>query len=205
MRSGSPLFIAIEGCIGAGKTTLATKLAAHRRSSLVLEQFEKNPFLPDFYQDPVGNVFETEMQFLLIHYNQLKGLADSPKESITDFTFAKDLIYGEMNFQDLSEKNIFVQLYEFLAAKLRLPDLIIYLKASDDLIIDRIRKRNRSMEQTINVDYFKKLKNAYDDLFLRSANNVHVIDANHFDCLNDSKSLEKICSVIDFARYPVAH
>jgi deoxyguanosine kinase len=197
MSGGLKSHIAIEGCIGVGKTTLATKLAAFRKATLVLEEFEKNPFLGDFYRDPTGNVFETEMQFLLVHYHQLKGLSSSAKESITDFTFAKDLIFGDLNFREESEKKIFVQLYEFLLMRLPAPDLVIYLKGSDDLIIDRIRGRNRSIEQAIDVAYFKKLKRAYDEVFLRSASNVHVIDADHFDCLNDPTALENICSVID--------
>jgi deoxyguanosine kinase len=196
--NGSPnLYIAIEGCVGVGKTTVATKLAALRRAVLVLEEFEKNPFLGAFYCDPIGNVFETEMQFLLVHYHQLKGLSGSGQESITDFTFAKDLIFGDLNFRLESEKKIFVQLYEFLLARLSVPDVVIYLKGSDDLIIDRIRKRNRPIEQTIDVQYYKKLKRAYDEVFLRSASNVHVIDADHFDCINDPTALGKISSVID--------
>jgi deoxyadenosine/deoxycytidine kinase len=197
MSGGSQLNIAIEGCIGVGKTTLATKLAAFRKSTLVLEEFEKNSFLEAFYRDPIGNVFETEMQFLLLHYRQLKGLSGSAQESITDFTFAKDLIYGDLNFREASEKKIFVQLYEFLLARLLAPDVVIYLKGSDDLIISRIRKRNRSIEQTIDVEYYKKLKRAYDEVFLHSASNVHVIDADHFDCINDPMALGKISSVID--------
>ncbi len=197
MSGGSNLHIAIEGCIGVGKTTLATKLAAFRKAALVLEEFEKNPFLGDFYRDPIRNVFETEMQFLLLHYHQLKGLPVSVKESITDFTFAKDLIFGDLNFREESEKKIFIQLYQFLLPRLPAPDLVIYLKGSDDLIIDRIRRRKRSIEQTIDVEYFNRLKRAYDEAFLRSANNVYVIDADHFDCLNDHTALENICSVID--------
>ena len=197
MSGGSQFYIAIEGCIGVGKTTLATKLAAFRKSALVLEEFEKNPFLGVFYRDPIGNVFETEMQFLLVHYHQLKGLSGSAQETITDFTFAKDLIFGDLNFREESEKQIFVHLYEFLLARLSAPDVVIYLKGSDDLIIDRIRKRNRSIEQTIDVEYYKKLKRAYDAVFLHSASNVHVIDADHFDCINDPKAVGKVSSVID--------
>jgi deoxyadenosine/deoxycytidine kinase len=197
MHGGSKVHIAVEGCIGVGKTTLATRLADFRKASLVLEEFEKNPFLNAFYQNPFGNVFETEMQFLLLHYHQLKKLPESAKESITDFTFGKDLIFGDLNFRVESEKKLFVQLYEFLLARLQTPNVVIYLKGSDDLIIDRIRKRNRSIEQTIEMEYYKKLKRAYDEVFLRSESNVHVIDADHFDCINDPTALEKVSSVID--------
>ncbi len=197
MSGGSKLHIAVDGCIGVGKTTLATMLADFRKAALVLEDFEKNPFLSAFYRDPVGNVFETEMQFLLVHYHQLKGLTNSAQESITDFTFAKDLIFGDLNFQVASEKKVFIQLYEFLRARLPAPDLIIYLKGSDDLIIDRIRKRNRSIEQVIDVEYFKRLNRAYHEAFLRGAKNIHIIDADHFDCINDPTALAQVSSVID--------
>src|ERR1035438_1422732 len=197
MSGGSKLHIAIEGCIGVGKTTLATKLAAFRKATLVLEEFEKNPFLGNFYRDPIGNVFETEMQFLLLHYHQLKGLSGSAQESITDFTFAKDLIFGDLNFHMESEKKVFVQLYEFLLARLSAPDVVIYLKGSEDLIIDRIRKRNRAIEQTIDVEYYKRLKHAYDEVFLPNASNIHVIDADHFDCMIDPTSVGTISCVIE--------
>jgi len=197
MYGGQNLSIAVEGCLGVGKTTLATKLADFRKAALVLEEYEKNPFLADFYRNPMGNVFETEMQFLLQHYHQLKGLRGLAGESIADFTFEKDLIFGEMNFRQESEKKMFLQLYEFLKPRLLEPDLIIYLKASDDLIIDRIQKRNRSIEQTVDVEYFKKLKRAYDEVFLHRLGNVRVVDADDFDCLHDATALESICSVID--------
>src|SRR5438105_4356005 len=126
--------VAVEGCVGVGKTTLATKLAQFRRSRLVLEQFEKNPFLEAFYVDPAANVFETESQFLLLHYYQLKAVYHSPQgETITDFTFFKDLVFATVNLCDPSEERMVLSLYEFLLARLGAPDLIIYLKGSDDL------------------------------------------------------------------------
>jgi deoxyguanosine kinase len=197
MNVGSKLHIAIEGCLGVGKTTLATKLAAFRKATLVLEEFEKNPFLGDFYRDPIGNVFETEMQFLLVHYHQLKALSSSAYATIADFTFTKDLIYGDLNFREESEKKMFVTVYEFLSKRLQVPDLVIYLKGSDELIIDRIKMRNRSIEQSVDLEYFRKLKRAYDDVFLQNKENVHIIDADHFDCLNDPTALERLCLVID--------
>lgn len=197
MSSGSKLHIVVDGCIGVGKTTLATKLADFRKAALILEDFDKNPFLADFYRDPVAHVFETETQFLLLHYYQLKSLAKSSTETISDFTFAKDQIFGELNFHAPDEKRVFDEVFGLLNARLRQPDIIIYLKGSDQLIIDRIRQRNRSMEQTIDFDYFKRLRRAYDDFFLSGHPNVHVIEADRFDCLNDPSALVPICSVID--------
>src|SRR6266478_1116125 len=136
MERGNRLHIAVEGCVGVGKTTLATRLASARKSTLVLEEFDKNPFLEEFYLDPTENVFETEMEFLLLHYHQLKNLSKT-RETITDFTFIKDMVFAQTNITDEAEKEIFIELYQFLLARLPKPDLIIYLKGSDDLIIER--------------------------------------------------------------------
>jgi deoxyadenosine/deoxycytidine kinase len=190
--------VAVEGCIGVGKTSLATKLAQLRGSRLALEQFEKNPFLEQFYVDPAQNVFETECQFLLLHYHQLKAIYRSPQgETITDFTFFKDIVFAKTNISDPAEEKIFLSLYEFLLARLSTPDLIIYLKGSDDLIIDRIQRRNRSMELEIDVGYFKKLRKAYDKFFTSSPHRVHIINADKFDCLNGTEALAQLSSTID--------
>jgi deoxyguanosine kinase len=197
MSDGSKLHIAIEGCVGVGKTTLATKLAQFRNSTLMLEEFEKNSFLPAFYDDPIRNVFETEACFLLIHYHQLKEIRNAPNEIVTDFTFKKDQVFAELNFRGKLERKVFDQLYDFLSEQLAKPDLILYLKGSEDLIIDRIRNRARKIEQAINPDYFKNLKRAYDRVFLNGGNHIHVIDADHFDWLNNPTALESISSLID--------
>jgi len=198
MISSPRLHIAIDGCIGVGKTTLATQLANARKASLLLEEFEKNPFLTDFYSDPAAHVLETELQFLLLHYHQLKSiLRTSARETISDFTFIKDLVFAETNFQVAEEKTMFNQLYDFLLARLPAPDLVIYLKGSDDLIIERIRRRNRAIEQVIDVNYFKKLNGAYETHFLRLKGPVHVINADKFDCLGDSAALNDVCAAIN--------
>ena len=190
--------IAVEGCIGAGKTTWAKALADVRRSSLILEEFDKNPFLPEFYADPVGNVLETELQFLLIHYHQLKRIpAKDGTETITDFAYDKDAIFADLNLPEASEKDMFRRLYRFLAARLRAPDLVIYLRASDDLIFERIRQRNRSMEQDIDTAYFAKLNRAYDDFFVRFAGPHYVIDANQLDCVRQPELVTKVSEAID--------
>jgi deoxyguanosine kinase len=196
--SGVPyLHIAVEGCVGVGKTTLATKIAEFRKTTLLLEEFEKNPFLSDFYKDPIKNVFETEMHFLLLHYHQLKELRNASKEIITDFTFEKDQIFAELNFREKSERKVFDGLYEFLKERLPQPDLILYLKGSEDLIIGRIRNRARKIEQVIDEDYFRNLKRAYDRVFLNRGDHIHVVDADHFDCLNNPAALENISLLID--------
>jgi len=196
MERGNRLHIAVEGCVGVGKTTLATRLASTRKSTLVLEEFEKNPFLEEFYSDPTENVFETEMGFLLLRYHQLKRLSKT-RETITDFTFIKDIVFAETNISDTAEKEMFIELYQFLLARLPKPDIILYLKGSDDLIIERIRRRNRMNEVKTDLTYFKKLKRAYDAFFSSYGGRIHFIDADHFDFLNNQNLLDEVCKIID--------
>lgn len=198
MKGSEHLHIAVEGCVGVGKTTLATQLAQLRSARLVLEEFEKNPFLPEFYADQRQHVFETEMQFLLLHYHQLKGVCQrSEGETITDFTFFKDLVFANNNLLETSEKEMFVNLYEFLLTRLREPEVIIYLKGSDGLIEERIRKRSRSMEAEVDMGYFRRLRKAYDEFFLQCGHRVHVIEADSFDCLRDTTALKAVSGAID--------
>src|ERR1035437_4700187 len=100
------MLIAIEGCVGAGKSTVVKGLAAFRSSKLLLEDFESNPFLRAFYEDPVGNAVETEFAFLFLHFHQLKGQVEaaSRSEVIADFHLGKDLLYADLNLKDMRAK-----------------------------------------------------------------------------------------------------
>lgn len=192
----SPLHISVEGCIGIGKTTLATQLAGFRNAVAIHEDFKSNPFLEAFYHDPAGNAFETEMQFLLTHYHQLKGVASSNQETIADFAFSMNLVFGDMNFRVEAEKIAFKQLYDFLSTKLSTPHIRIYLKGSDDLVLERIRKRNRSMEQKSESDYYKAVNKAYERVFANPASNVIILEAAQFDSLNP-KDIAGLSATID--------
>jgi len=194
--------IAIEGCVGAGKTTWARALASARQTCFVLEDFDKNPFLSAFYADPVGNVLETELQFLLTHYHQLKQIplrSNKVTETITDFAFFKDIIFADTNIMDHAEKRMFDTLYNFLSAKLRPPDLVIYLRGSDKLILDRIRQRNRSMEMQIDEAYFIRLNRAYEHFFSRFEGSLRIVDADQWDCMTQNEAVQEISKVIDSA------
>lgn len=194
--------IAIEGCIGAGKTTWARALASARQTCFVLEEFDKNPFLSAFYADPVGNVLETELQFLLTHYHQLKQKppqADGILETFTDFAFFKDLIFAETNLMDHADKCLFDTLYNYLSARLKPPDLVIYLRGSDKLILDRIRQRNRSMEMQIDEAYFVRLNRAYEHFFSRFAGPLRIVDADQWDCIKQYGAVQEISKMIDSA------
>jgi deoxyadenosine/deoxycytidine kinase len=192
----------VEGCIGVGKTTWAQALANARQACLVLEAFDKNPFLPAFYADPVGNALETELQFLLMHYHQLKQFsqrADEALETITDFTLFKDTIFADTNLSDPGDKGMFDVLYNFLSAKLRAPDLVIYLQGSDNLILERVCQRSRSMEMQIDTAYFVRLNRAYEKFFSRFNGPVRVINADLLDCIKRPEALQEVLQVIDAA------
>lgn len=190
--------IAIEGCIGAGKTTWARKLSEARNSKHLLEDFDLNPFLPAFYKDPEANLLETELNFLLIHYHQLKNLRSAVNgEVISDFAFLKDKIFALNNIKDPSEMQVFDTLYLHLEEKLRQQDAIIFLKASDELVCKRIAIRNREIEQEIDTSYYSNLNATYNRFFQEYKGPVLVVDADRIDCISDPSSVDLVSNQID--------
>ena len=153
--------------MGAGKSTVARGLAVYRRSNLLLEDFEAHPFLRAFYKDPVENVTETEFAFLLVHFHQLKSQADviSRSEVIADFHLGKDLLYADLNLKDMRAKRLFHELYDLCLEKTPQPALIIFLSATTDLLVERIRKRNRHFESEVDPEYYAAVNEAYEDFF----------------------------------------
>jgi deoxyguanosine kinase len=190
--------IAVEGCIGVGKTTWAEALSKTRSAKLVLEEFEKNPFLSAFYGNPGGNALETELNFLLIHYHQLKNLqSQNETEIVTDFTLHKDTIFSDLNLNE-TDVQIFHQLYDYLNRKLRPIDAVLYLRGSDELIVRRIQERSRSVEMKIGVDYFIKLNQAYNEFFAQYHNSeLYIIDADLWDCVKEPELAAKVSRNID--------
>jgi deoxyadenosine/deoxycytidine kinase len=135
-RSGSQdvRLLSFEGCVGAGKTTLAEGIAAFRGTKLLLEDFSAVPFLEEFHRDPVGCALETEFAFLLQHYHQLRLAARRGGERITDFTFTKDPMFAAMNMGDDRARSIFMDLFHVLENRLPTVSLVVFISASDDLI-----------------------------------------------------------------------
>src|SRR5437588_7876936 len=177
--------ISFEGCVGAGKTTLAEGLAAVRATQLLLEDFSAVPFLEEFHRDPVGSALETEFAFLLQHYHQLRLATQTGGEIISDFTFAKDLLYAEMNMSHDQERSIFLNLFRVLEKRLPSVSLTVFISASDDLILHRIRERSRSFELVIDPDYYRKMNAAYERFFSRCAGEKLHISADELDFLAD--------------------
>ena len=201
--------IAVEGCIGVGKTTWAQALAKTRQSQLVLENFEDNPFLRSFYEDPQGNALETELHFLLVHYHQLKNIQKkNATETITDFTFVKDSIFANLNISKTEETQMFTHLYNYLLEQLRPVDLVVYIRGSNETILNRIENRQRAGEMKINEDYFIRLNRAYEVFFTQYPGHVYTVQADQVDCikypevvLDVSKDIDKFLSTSKSAGY----
>jgi deoxyguanosine kinase len=162
------MYIAIEGVIGVGKTTLARLLQDKFDAELQLEVFEENPFLADFYGDRERYAFQTQIFFLLSRYHQqrrsVREVFDSGKNLITDYTFAKDALFAQINLHG-DELDMYYKVHDALGEKVRLPDLIVHLTADLDTVMERIATRDRSYERNMQRDYIETLAQAYQDFF----------------------------------------
>lgn len=193
------MLIAIEGCLGAGKSTVAKGLAAYRNSELLLEEFELNPFLRAFYKDPVVNATETEFAFLLLHFHQLKSLVDvaSKSEVITDFHLGKDILYADLNLTDTRARHLFGKLYDLCVEKTPLPALMIFLSAPTELLVERIRRRERDFEVDVDPRYYAAVNASYEHFFIRYAGRKLRIPMNEWDFVNDTSLYNSLSSMVD--------
>ena len=197
-------YIALEGPIGVGKTSLAQMLSQELSTRLVLEDFEDNPFLSDFYNDPERFAFQTQLFFLLQRYRQQQELRQVDmfqKLLVTDYMFVKDRLFASLN---LNEKEM--QLYDTVANLLERnvikPDLVIYLQADTDLLMENIAKRGRRMEKNITWEYIDALNQVYTEYFFRYQETpLVIINTNNIDFVNNENDLEE---VINYIRQPVS-
>lgn len=168
MNEDYPLrYIAVEGPIGVGKTTLSSRLAEEFQGRLVLEEAEENPFLPSFYKKPQAFAFQTQVFFLLSRYRQQQSLSQQDlfqQVTISDYLFAKDRIFAQLNLNN-EEMALYNNLYQALDAKVPKPDLVIFLQASLDTLRQRIKKRGIPHEKHISGDYIEKLCQTYNQFF----------------------------------------
>ena len=162
-----PRYIAVEGCIGVGKTTLAKNIGRLFNYDMLLEQPEENPFLARFYQDPKSTALPTQLFFLFQRANQLQALRQDDifePVRVADFLIEKDQLFAQITLDD-DELNIYQQVYDKLTINAPRPDLVIYLQAPLDVLSDRIRQRGLSIEQNISSDYLGALNEAYTRFF----------------------------------------
>jgi deoxyguanosine kinase len=194
-------FITIEGCIGAGKTTLTQKLGEDFNGRLILEQFEDNPFLPLFYADPNRHAFPVELYFMAERFQQLKALHSEPdifkSFTVSDFLFQKSLIFAMNNLKD-AEAKLYRNLFDIINPNLPKPDLILYLYAPVDKLLENIRKRGRDYEKNIQPEYLQNIQQAYLDHFKYLTNaKIVLLNTADMDFTASKEDYQKIVSILN--------
>jgi deoxyadenosine/deoxycytidine kinase len=160
-------YVVVEGPIGSGKTTLARRLAAHLGAATLFEDPDANPFLPGFYQDPARHALPAQLFFLFQRINQVRDLAQSDLfggVTVADFMLEKDPLFARLNLND-DELALYRQIYDHLKPQAPPPDLVIYLQAGTETLIERVRRRATSYEKTIPDDYLLRLADTYARFF----------------------------------------
>ena len=162
-----PEYIVVEGPIGVGKTTLAQRLAATFKTDLILELASENPFLPRFYKDPQAAALPTQLHFLFQRARQIESLRQTDMfrpARVTDFLIQKDRLFAEVTLNK-DELQLYYQVYNHLTLEAPVPDLVIYLQASIDTLVKRVRERGIDYERNIEEGYLQRIANAYIEFF----------------------------------------
>ncbi len=196
--------IAIEGTIGVGKTSLARILADKLDARLVKEEFDENPFLPDFYREPERYAFQTQLFFLLSRYRQQLELQQTElftQRIVSDYMFAKDRLFASLNLDD-KEMSLYNTVANLLEKNVAYPDLVIFLQSDTDRLMENIRKRGREYEMTIDWNYIDALNQIYNEYFFRyDKSSLLIINTNNIDFVHNKDDLKEI---LDFIRRPVS-
>jgi deoxyguanosine kinase len=191
------MYVAIEGVIGVGKTTLARLLQSPFDAEILLEVFEENPFLSDFYSDRERYAFQTQIFFLLSRYHQQRRtvheLLGTGKNLFADYTFAKDALFAQINLRG-DELDMYYKVHEALAEKIQKPDLLIYLQATTDTLMQRIAFRDRPYERQMERTYINDLNLAYEDFFSKPFDHTPIltIDTNNLNIVQNPEHLRSI-------------
>jgi deoxyguanosine kinase len=203
-----PRYIAIEGPIGVGKTTLAQILAERMGARLVLEPVEENPFLPQFYDDARKFAFQTQLFFLLSRFQQQQALHQQElftQSTVSDYLFAKDRIFAALTL-DPNELSLYERLYGALGPRVIKPDLVIYLQARGEVLLQRIRRRGRAYERHIDPAYVESLAAAYGDFFFHYEETpLLVVNTSDIDLVGSARDVEALAAVIRRHRKGVQH
>ena len=198
----SPYHIAIEGTIGVGKTSLAKILGERLEAKLILEEFEENPFLVDFYKNAERFAFQTQLFFLLSRYRQQQELQQTDlftKALISDYMFIKDRLFAALNLND-KEMGLYNSVARILEKNVSSPDMVIFLQSDTDRLMLNIKKRGREYEKSIDWKYIDALNQIYNEFFFRyDKSPLLIINTNDIDFVNNKTDLEEI---IEFIRTP---
>jgi deoxyadenosine/deoxycytidine kinase len=188
-------YIAVEGVIGVGKTSLARLLSERLQARLVLEEVEENPFLKDFYRDRARYGFQTQMHFLFSRYQQQRTLGQQElfsDRTVADYLFQKDRIFASLNLTD-RELALYERLVGWLELDVVRPDVVVYLQASTEMLMERIAKRGRPFEKDMDRDYIKRLNEAYNHFFFHwSEAPLLVVSTDAIDFVNHPDDFEDL-------------
>ena len=199
-NSLEPRFIAIEGCIGAGKTSLVNLLGEQFDAQLIREVDDENPFISKFYQDRGSYGFQTQIFFLLNRYNQYMGLTQRNLFSsvvLVDYLFHRDRLFANLNLND-QELRLYDQIFSLLSNKVPKPDLVIFLQASSEVLRSRIEKRAREYEAFMDPDYLDNVNKSFNNFFFYySETPLLVINTNEIDFVDKKCDLEELINKIN--------
>ena len=188
-------YLVIEGVIGAGKTSLSRMLSERLSAQLVLEEVEENPFLKDFYRDRARFAFQTQMHFLFSRYQQQRDLKQTDlfsEKLVADYLFQKDRIFASLNLVD-RELAMYERLVGWLELDVVKPDIVVYLQAHPDTLMDRIARRNRPFEKDMDRDYIARLNDAYNHYFFHYTDTpLLVVNTNPIDFVNEPDDYEDL-------------
>ena len=193
-------YVVIEGNIGAGKTTLATRISEQFNASLILEHFADNPFLPKFYENPEKYSFPLELSFLASRYKQLKEEL-APQDlfksfTVADYYFMKSLVFASSTLQG-EEYNLYRTIFYIIYGSLPKPDIFVYLHLSAERLLNNIKKRGRDYEKSITMEYLQKIQESYFTFFRQNPENKYlVIDINGIDFVANENHYRKIIDTI---------
>lgn len=193
-------YIAIEGPIGVGKTTLSHRLAASLGAEVLLESPEQNPFLGPFYDDPAANALPAQLFFLLQRARQIDGLRQGDlfaRTWVADFMFDKDPLFAGLNLSG-PELGLYRDIYRRLSWRAPVPDRVIYMHAPVDVLLERVRRRARPAENALSGDYLARVAEAYAEFFRDyDAAPMVTVDAGHFDLVNREEDYRRLLAILN--------
>ena len=193
-------YVVIEGNIGAGKTSLSTRIASEYNARLVLEQFADNPFLPKFYKEPDKYAFPLELSFLASRYKQLNdeiGSQDIFRSfTVADYYFMKSLVFAASTLKG-EEYNLYRQIFYIIYGQMPKPDIYVYLHQTLERLMENIRKRGRDYEKHITAAYLRKIQESYFSFFRQNPESKYlIIDVNNIDFVENEEDYRKITETI---------
>ncbi|OGJ84218.1 MAG: deoxyadenosine kinase [Candidatus Raymondbacteria bacterium RifOxyA12_full_50_37] len=188
-------YLAVEGAIGAGKTSFASLLAARLTAKLILEEVEENPFIQKFYNDRGRYAFQTQLFFLLSRYRQQLEIGQKDlfhQIVVSDYMFAKDRIFANLNLNE-NEFSLYDRVAEILETHIPKPDFIIYLQATGKRLLKNVRERNRTYESSLEPEYIESVNEAYNHFFFNYTDApVLIVDATEIDFVRNAEEFDEI-------------